>query len=136
MNTNTDTRMADVEFSSISSFLENVEIRAELKQVSTAAIFSFRIPKGGIEKLIDSKQRLCSILVENNKRLSIWVEAQSVRPSSLEIVVLRSMYVTNKNAIELVESHIDRAKALRRMYDSIDQLSLDIEEEVADEPPF
>lgn len=136
MNSIIGSRMADIEFSSISSFLQSVEARAELKQVSTSAIFSFRVPKSGIGTLIKQKQLLLWKLVENNSKLSIWVEGQRKDLDALELVVLRSMYVTTKNSIELVESHIERAKRLESMYADMEQLSLDVVEGEEDEPPF
>jgi hypothetical protein len=128
--------MADIEFSSISSFLQRVEIEAELKQKSTSAIFSFRVPRGGIQRLIASKESLLRDLVENNRKLSAWVGEHGESLGPLELIVLRSMYVTNKNSIELVHNHVLKAQSLRNMYRSAEQLPFDAEEDNIDAPPF
>ncbi len=112
MKSNTSITMADLDVVSVAPFLRYVETSAGLTEVSGEAIFSFRIPSLGLKSLLRKKKTLLCILTGNNRNLCIWMEGQDYAKDSTELVLLRSLYVTTREAIETTLTHI---KTVERM---------------------
>lgn len=136
MHDKTSTRMADLDFVAISAFLQFVEVGAELVTLSTFAIFSFKVTPAGIETLLTKKIATLETLVENNKKLCIWVADLSEPPSGQELVILRSLYLTTKESINIVRGHVAQAEGLIRMRQDIVKLEEHFGKGADDDLPF
>lgn len=110
--------MADLSFLSVPAFLHYVEGAAGLEEVSTHAIFSFRITSKGVTELVKRKKSLLFKLKVNNEKLSRWVVGANYQKDSSEMVILRSLYLTTRASIEMVEGHIETAERLVDVYTS------------------
>lgn len=129
-------QMADLNFLLVPSFLRYVEVEAELKEVSTHAIFSFSVGKYGLVPLLKRKQKLLEDLRGNNKKLSVWSAATNYAHESKEMVIIRSLYMTTRTSIQMVKGHVETANALLDTIKSEDPRGLGIEELTYDEFPF
>lgn len=112
MNSSTGLTMADLGFVSVARYLLYVERNADLEEFSLSAIFSFHVGDGRVAALIARKTHLLGILVENNKKLSVWANESGMPPESVEMVILRSIFLQNRGYAKMVQGHIDNAKRL------------------------
>lgn len=112
MSKRTGNRMADLEFTSVAQYLGYVERSALIVEYSLSAIFSFRVDHRGVRGLIARKERQLCILRENNSKLADWAKNSGLHVDSKEMVMLRSLYLQNREYVSMVEGHVSKARKL------------------------
>ena len=105
--------MAELGFVSVAKFLHFVEAKAGLTEVNTSAIFSFNLTTDGAEGLVRRKHAIIDVLNSNNDKIRAWAKMSGLDPLSKEMVVLRSMYVVNKQYIQMCRNHAGTAEQLK-----------------------
>lgn len=110
--------MSDFEWATVAQYLSYIEMATDMVQVSTDAIYSFRVGKRGFPALERKKRVTKAVLEENRRVLCIWVDQKRGELSVNELVVLRSMYNTITGAIAIVSEHQSRAAELARFAQS------------------
>lgn len=112
MSKRTGNRMADLEFTSVAQYLLYVERSASIVEFSLSAIFSFRVDRRGVSGLVARKEQQLCILRGNNSKLADWVKSSGLHVDSREMVILRSLYLQNREYVKMVEDHVSKARKL------------------------
>jgi len=124
--------IAGCRWQDVAAVMARLEIRAELEQISSDAIVSFRVGRGGFARLKRRKELTKAKLEENLARICIYVGANRTSMTNDELEVARTLYRTIAASIECVGDHVDRAWELEQ----IEQRSLGRAKELEDELPF
>ncbi len=118
MSTENSKSMADLDFLIVSEYLRYVQLNAGLVEIQGSAVFSFVIRKGGLPALKKQKTALLGCLVENNAKLAEWVTTSCLEKGSKELIMARSMYLTNVEYIKMVNEHLRTCDSLAGMVHS------------------
>lgn len=103
----------DESFLNVSKFLVDLSFEIGLKDINWTKVNQYRIA-GELEALKRHKVKLAAAIKENIRLLCVHMGAHSSKYSQKELVIIRSMYVQHKDALQKVEGHI--AFTVQMMY--------------------
>lgn len=104
--------ISDYEWASVAQYIVYVSACADLIEISSDAIYSFRIGQAGPASLARRKRRTRDCLARNMELIVEFVERNEGELLSDEQNVIRGMYRTQADGLAMVKEHAVRAEAL------------------------
>lgn len=107
--------ISDYEWASVARYIVYVSACAGLIEISSDAIYSFRIGQSGPASLVRRKKRARDCLTKNMELISEFVARNDDELQDDERGVIRGMYRTQAEGWSTVEGHIAHAEAIVSM---------------------